>query len=147
MPNVSHCGSEFDFIVVAKLCQAIHQLVLQALIQATDVGDVWGGGRKIGAQLREHPIHTALELQRMNPAAAKAEGARHAPATHAGPGRRHARKPNPPDASDGSNQPPLWTRQPGAGQRGRPVWGMKQEWLSSGFTSDWRGLLMVHSDG
>jgi hypothetical protein len=42
MPNVSHCGSEFDFIVVAKLCQAIHQLVLQALIQATDVGDVWG---------------------------------------------------------------------------------------------------------
>jgi DNA polymerase V len=29
-------------------------------------------GRKIGAQLREHGIHTALDLQRMNPAAAKA---------------------------------------------------------------------------
>jgi DNA polymerase V len=36
------------------------------------VGDVWGVGRKIGAQLREHGIHTALDLQRMNPAAAKA---------------------------------------------------------------------------
>jgi DNA polymerase V len=45
---------------------------LQALLQATEVGDVWGVGRKIGAQLREHGIHTALDLQRMNPAAAKA---------------------------------------------------------------------------
>jgi DNA polymerase V len=45
---------------------------LQALMQATEVGDVWGVGRKIGAQLREHGIHTALDLQRMNPAAAKA---------------------------------------------------------------------------
>ena len=45
---------------------------LQALMQATEVGDVWGVGRKIGAQLREHGIHTALDLKRMNPAAAKA---------------------------------------------------------------------------
>jgi DNA polymerase V len=45
---------------------------LQALLQATEVGDVWGVGRKIGAQLRENGIHTALDLQRMNPAAAKA---------------------------------------------------------------------------
>jgi DNA polymerase V len=45
---------------------------LQALMQATEVGEVWGVGRKIGAQLREHGIHTALDLQRMNPAAAKA---------------------------------------------------------------------------
>ena len=45
---------------------------LQALLQATEVGDVWGVGRKIGAQLRENGIHTALDLQRMSPAAAKA---------------------------------------------------------------------------
>ncbi|KAI9549167.1 putative protein UmuC-like [Daphnia sinensis] len=45
---------------------------LQALLQVTEVGDVWGVGRKIGAQLRENGIHTALDLQRMSPAAAKA---------------------------------------------------------------------------
>ena len=45
---------------------------LQALLQATEVGDVWGVGRKIGAQLRAQGVHTALDLQRMNPAAAKA---------------------------------------------------------------------------
>jgi DNA polymerase V len=36
------------------------------------VGDVWGVGRKISAQLRAQGIHTALDLQRMAPAAAKA---------------------------------------------------------------------------
>jgi DNA polymerase V len=36
------------------------------------VGDVWGVGSKIGAQLRAQGIHTALDLKRMNPAAAKA---------------------------------------------------------------------------
>lgn len=45
---------------------------LAQLLQATEVGDVWGVGRKIGAQLRENGVHTALDLQRMSPAAAKA---------------------------------------------------------------------------
>jgi DNA polymerase V len=45
---------------------------LAALLAATEVGDVWGVGRKIGAQLRENGVHTALDLQRMSPAAAKA---------------------------------------------------------------------------
>jgi DNA polymerase V len=45
---------------------------LQTLLAATEVGDVWGVGRKIGAQLRENGVHTALDLQRMSPAAAKA---------------------------------------------------------------------------
>jgi len=44
---------------------------LEDLLQATEVGEVWGVGRKIGAQLREGGIHTALDLQRMDPAAAK----------------------------------------------------------------------------
>jgi DNA polymerase V len=45
---------------------------LAQLLQATEVGDVWGVGRKIGAQLRENGVHTALDLQRMSPTAAKA---------------------------------------------------------------------------
>jgi DNA polymerase V len=45
---------------------------LAALLQATEVGDVWGVGPRIGAQLRAQGVHTALDLQRMNPAAAKA---------------------------------------------------------------------------
>ena len=45
---------------------------LAALLQATEVGEVWGVGRKIGAQLRENGVNTALDLQRMSPAAAKA---------------------------------------------------------------------------
>ena len=45
---------------------------LAQLLAATDVGDVWGVGRKIGAQLKAQGIHTARDLQRMDPAAAKA---------------------------------------------------------------------------
>ena len=45
---------------------------LQALLQATEVGEVWGVGPRIGAQLRAQGIHTALDLQGMSPAAAKA---------------------------------------------------------------------------
>ncbi|PUE43645.1 Y-family DNA polymerase [Limnohabitans sp. Hippo3] len=45
---------------------------LAQLLQATEVGDVWGVGPRIGAQLRAQGVHTALDLQRMDPAAAKA---------------------------------------------------------------------------
>ncbi len=45
---------------------------LRALLAATEVGEVWGVGPKIGAQLRAQGIHTALDLQGMSPAAAKA---------------------------------------------------------------------------
>ncbi len=58
----------------AQICHlgACTREELAALLQATDVGDVWGVGAKIGAQLRAQGIHTALDLQRMDPAAAKA---------------------------------------------------------------------------
>jgi DNA polymerase V len=58
----------------AQICHlgACNAQELAALLQATEVGDVWGVGRKIGAQLRENGVHTALDLQRMSPAAAKA---------------------------------------------------------------------------
>jgi DNA polymerase V len=58
----------------AQICHlgAVCETTHKALLQATEVGDVWGIGPKIGAQLRAQGIHTALQLQRMDPAAAKA---------------------------------------------------------------------------
>jgi DNA polymerase V len=57
----------------AQICHlgACNAQELADLLQATEVGDVWGVGRRIGAQLRAQGVHTALDLQRMNPAAAK----------------------------------------------------------------------------
>lgn len=58
----------------AQVCHlgACSPAELQALLAATEVGEVWGVGPRIGAQLRAQGIRTALDLQRMNPAAAKA---------------------------------------------------------------------------
>lgn len=58
----------------AQICHlgACSREELAALLAATEVGDVWGVGPRIGAQLRAQGIHTALDLQRMDPAAAKA---------------------------------------------------------------------------
>ena len=41
---------------------------LDAVLAATDVGDVWGVGRKISAQLQEAGIATVLDLARLDPA-------------------------------------------------------------------------------
>lgn len=38
-----------------------------ALLAATEVGEIWGVGRRIGAQLKDAGIHTALDLARLNP--------------------------------------------------------------------------------
>ena len=43
---------------------------VEALLAATDVGEIWGVGRRIGAQLREAGILTALDLARMDPVVA-----------------------------------------------------------------------------
>lgn len=45
---------------------------LQALLQATEVGDVWGVGPRIAAKLRAQGIATAQDLACMSPAAARA---------------------------------------------------------------------------
>jgi DNA polymerase V len=42
------------------------------LLKATDVGDVWGVGRRIGAQLVDAGVTNALELSKLDPAAVKA---------------------------------------------------------------------------
>ena len=39
-----------------------------AVLQATAVGDVWGVGRRIGAQLKEGGVNTAWDLARLDPA-------------------------------------------------------------------------------
>jgi len=44
---------------------------LDALMQATEVGEVWGVGRRIGAQLKEAGIHTVLDLARLDPVMVK----------------------------------------------------------------------------
>ena len=37
------------------------------LLGLTEVGEVWGVGRRYAAQLKEHGVHTALDLSRMEP--------------------------------------------------------------------------------
>lgn len=39
-----------------------------AVLQATDVAEIWGAGRKIAAQLKEAGIETVLDLARLDPA-------------------------------------------------------------------------------
>ena len=46
---------------------------LEAVLAATDVGQVWGVGRRIGKQLREDGIHTAWDLARLDPATVRSQ--------------------------------------------------------------------------
>jgi DNA polymerase V len=57
----------------AQVCHlgAVNAIEFQALLQATEVGEVWGVGRRIEAQLRQAGIHTAWELAQMNPGAVR----------------------------------------------------------------------------
>lgn len=57
----------------AQVCHlgAVSDQDRQALLQATEVGEVWGVGRRIGRQLQEEGIRTAWELAQMNPSVAR----------------------------------------------------------------------------
>ena len=57
----------------AQVCNLIHlpAAELDALLDATEVGDIWGVGRRIGAQLNDAGIRTALDLSRLDPATVK----------------------------------------------------------------------------
>lgn len=59
----------------AQVCnlEAISQCEHDALLAATEVGDVWGVGRQIGKQLTAAGIHNALELSRLDPATVRAK--------------------------------------------------------------------------
>jgi DNA polymerase V len=56
---------------LAQVCNlgALHQAQLEPIFAATEVGDVWGVGRKINAKLREAGVHTVLDLVRVDAAA------------------------------------------------------------------------------
>ena len=41
---------------------------LEVVLAATEVGEVWGVGRRIGQQLKDAGIHTVLDLTRLDPA-------------------------------------------------------------------------------
>lgn len=55
---------------LAQVCHlgALPAADLDAVLQATEVGEVWGIGRRIGHQLQEAGIRTVLELVQLDPA-------------------------------------------------------------------------------
>lgn len=55
---------------LAKVCNLsqLHPAERDAVLQTTDVAEVWGVGRKIAAQLKEAGIETVLDLARLDPA-------------------------------------------------------------------------------
>ena len=57
----------------AQVCHlgAVTPFEFQDLLRATEVGEVWGVGPRIGRQLREEGVHTAWDLTQMNPGAAR----------------------------------------------------------------------------
>jgi DNA polymerase V len=57
----------------AQVCHlgAVSANEFQDLLKATQVGEVWGVGSRIGRQLREEGIQTAWDLAQMNPGAAR----------------------------------------------------------------------------
>ncbi|WP_374643217.1 Y-family DNA polymerase [Hydrogenophaga sp.] len=55
---------------LAQVCNlaALPGQELDDILLATDVGEVWGVGRRISKQLKEQDIHTVLDLARTDPA-------------------------------------------------------------------------------
>ncbi|WP_028603659.1 Y-family DNA polymerase [Ottowia thiooxydans] len=55
---------------MSQICNlsALSAQTLEATLAATDVGEVWGVGRRIGAQLRDAGVQTVWDLARMDPA-------------------------------------------------------------------------------
>ncbi|MBC7375817.1 MAG: hypothetical protein H7346_00070 [Burkholderiaceae bacterium] len=49
----------------------LSQAELHGLLAATEVGEVWGVGRRIGAQLQEAGIKTVLDLVKLDPGTVK----------------------------------------------------------------------------
>lgn len=55
---------------LAQVCnlEILSPTTLRSVFEATEVGEVWGIGRRIGQQLRDGGIHTVQDLVRMDPA-------------------------------------------------------------------------------
>jgi DNA polymerase V len=58
-----------EFAQVCDLSK-MPRIDVEALLAATEVGEVWGVGRRIGAQLLEAGVKTALDLAKMDPVVA-----------------------------------------------------------------------------
>ena len=58
---------------LARVCNlaALPAADLDAVLEATDLGEIWGIGRRIAAQLREEGLKTALDVARMDPVVAR----------------------------------------------------------------------------
>ncbi len=58
---------------LAQVCHlgALSQEALRDILAATEVGDVWGVGRRLSAQLGSCGIHSALDLAQLDPAAVR----------------------------------------------------------------------------
>ncbi|MGF6527643.1 Y-family DNA polymerase [Variovorax sp. PvP013] len=58
---------------LARVCNlaALPASDLDAVLEATDLGEIWGIGRRIAEQLREAGLKTALDVSRMDPVVAR----------------------------------------------------------------------------
>jgi DNA polymerase V len=75
--HISKTAERKPGVYPAHLAQVCNLGALSAserdeLLRATDVGDVWGVGRRISAQLIDAGVTNALELSRLDPVAVKA---------------------------------------------------------------------------
>lgn len=60
-------GSYPEFMATVCNLEALTTSDLDALFAATEVGEVWGVGRRIGQQLRDAGVNTVLDLTRLSP--------------------------------------------------------------------------------
>ena len=58
---------------LARVCNfsALPAADLDTVLEVTDLGEIWGIGRHIAAQLREEGLKTALDVARMDPVVAR----------------------------------------------------------------------------
>jgi DNA polymerase V len=59
-------GSYPDHLATVCNLASLAASDLDAILAATDVGEVWGVGRRIGQQLRDCGVHTVLDLTRLS---------------------------------------------------------------------------------
>jgi DNA polymerase V len=64
-------GSYPENLSVVCSLASMPQSDIDALFTATDVGEVWGVGRRIGKQLNDAGVHTVLDLTRLSPSMVK----------------------------------------------------------------------------
>ena len=61
---------QWDLLQHAQVCNlsALEEQALNSLLAKTEVGEVWGVGRRIGTQLQQAGVKTVLDLKMLDPA-------------------------------------------------------------------------------